>query len=60
MERFFRSLKSERLNYLSFINHNSVVNKVESYIYLYNYKRLHSVIDYITPAQKAALLKKAA
>ncbi len=60
MERFFRSLKTERLNHLSFINHAAVVSTIESYIYFYNYKRLHSVLGYITPAQKAALLKKAA
>jgi len=60
MERFFRSLKSERLNYLSFINHDAVVSVVESYIHFYNYKRLHSVIGYITPAEKMQILKKQA
>jgi len=44
MERFFRSLKTERLNYQSFANHQEVVENVESYIYFYNYKRIHSVI----------------
>ncbi|CAC9645907.1 Mobile element protein [uncultured Gammaproteobacteria bacterium] len=34
MERFFRSLKTERLNYQSFTNHQEVVENVESYIYL--------------------------
>ncbi|SEH61869.1 [weak similarity to] transposase [Bathymodiolus azoricus thioautotrophic gill symbiont] len=29
-------------------------------IYFYNYKRIHSVIGYITPAQKMAELKKVA
>ncbi|CAB5499101.1 hypothetical protein AZO1586I_436, partial [Bathymodiolus thermophilus thioautotrophic gill symbiont] len=37
-----------------------VVENVESYIYFYNYKRIHSVIGYITPAQKMAELKKVA
>ena len=60
MERFFRSLKSERLNYLSFTNHDAVVSVVESYIHFYNYKRLHSVIGYITPAEKMQILKKQA
>ncbi len=32
MERFFRSLKTEKLNYQSFANHNEVVENVESYI----------------------------
>ena len=60
MERFFRSLKTERLNYQSFANHQEVVENVESYIYFYNYKRIYSVIGYITPAQKMAELKKVA
>ncbi len=62
MERFFRSLKTERLNYQSFANYQEVVENVESYIYIYfyNYKRIHSVIGYMTPAQKMAELKKVA
>ena len=32
MERFFRSLKTERLNRLSFINHQAVAQQVKSYI----------------------------
>ena len=60
MERFFRSLKSERLNHLSFMNHVSAVSSVESYIYFYNYRRLHSSLGYITPVQKTAELNKVA
>ena len=67
MERFFRSLKVERLNHQSFANHFEVVQNVESYIYFYNYKRIHSAIGYITPAfilpcgvQKMAELEKVA
>jgi len=44
-----------------------VVQNVESYIYFYNYKRIHSAIGYITPAfilpcgvQKMAELEKVA
>ena len=59
MERFFRSLKTEKLNYQSFTNHE-VVQNVESYIYFYNYKRIHSANGYLTPAQKMAELKKVA
>ncbi len=44
MERFFRDLKTERLNYLSFINHSSVDSAVTSYISFYNYKRLHPYV----------------
>ena len=62
MERFFRSLKTERLSYQSFTNYQEVVENVESYIYIYfyNYKRIHSVIGYITPVQKMTELKKVA
>jgi transposase InsO family protein len=55
-ERFFRSLKSEYLNGLSFINHQSVVKAVEFYIRYYNNKRISSVIGYITPVQKRSKL----
>lgn len=60
MERFFRSLKTERLNDISFINHQSVVNEVENYIQFYNYRRRHSGIDYMTPHQKLNELNKVA
>ena len=60
IERFFRSLKTERLNEISFINHQSVVNEVENYIQFYNYGRCHSGIDYMTPHQKLNELKKVA
>jgi len=59
-ERFFRSLKSEYLNGLSFINHQSVVEAVEHYIRYYNNKRLSSVLGYITPVQKRHNLLKIA
>ena len=58
IERFFRNLKTERLNTLRFINHQAVVSEVESYIYFYNYKRLNSAIDYMTPNQKFNELRK--
>ena len=59
-ERFFRNLKTEYLNRLSFINHRAVVSAVEHYIRYYNHKRLNSAIDYLTPAQKRQELLKAA
>ncbi len=53
MERFFRSLKTERLNQVSFINNSFAAQVVEQYIHFYNFKRLHStLLGYITPAQK--------
>ena len=60
MERFFRSLKTEKLNRLSFINHQSVITVVESYIRFYNYKRLHSAIGNITPAERKFEIRNAA
>jgi putative transposase len=52
MERFFRSLKTERLHNISIINHDSAMQLVEKYIRFYNYKRRHSVLGYITPAMR--------
>ncbi len=60
MERFFRSLKTERLNNLVFVNHLSAVDAVEKYIRFYNYKRLHSTLGYLTPNQKKIELNNAA
>jgi len=55
-ERFFRSLKSEYLNGLSLINHQSVVSAAEHYIWYYNNQRINSVIGNISPAQKRQAL----
>jgi len=52
MERFFRNLKTERLNHLHFLNQAAVHDCVQRYIWFYNYRRLHSAIDYMTPHQK--------
>ncbi|CAC9601951.1 hypothetical protein [uncultured Gammaproteobacteria bacterium] len=60
MERFFRNLKAERLNYQSFANHFEVVQTVESYIYFYSYKRIHSAIGCLISVQKMAELGKVA
>ena len=60
MERFFRSLKTERLNRVTFMNHESVVAAVASYVQFYNYKRLHSSLDYMTPHEKYIERKQAA
>lgn len=60
MERFFRTLKSEHLNSLSFISHQSVILQVESYLAFYNYKRRHSRLNYITPYEQYMQMKKAA
>lgn len=59
-ERFFRNLKTEYLNDLTFINHQSVGSAVEQYIHFYNNKRLNSAVDYLTPAEKRQKLLNAA
>jgi putative transposase len=59
-ERFFRSLKSEYLNGLIFINHQSVVAAVKHYIRYYNNKRIHSALGNMMPVQKKKLLLNAA
>jgi transposase InsO family protein len=60
MERFFRSLKTERLNQITLVNHFSAKSIVESYIRFYNYGRLHSAIGYTTPNKHSKNMKKAA
>jgi transposase InsO family protein len=60
MERFFRSLKTERLNAVCFINHQSAVSEVENYIQFYNYRLRYAAIDYMTPYQKLNEWKKVA
>jgi len=60
IDRFFRSLKTERLNHITFINHPSVVDEVENYIRFYNYKRRHSIIVYMTPHQRYNKFKNVA
>lgn len=59
-ERFFRNLKTERLNDLSFINHQAVVTVVEQYIRFYNHRRLNSAIGYCTPKLKRQEMTSAA
>ena len=55
-----KPVKTERLNHLSFINHQSVVCEVENYIQFNNYYRRHSTIGYLTPHQKYHELKNTA
>ena len=57
-ERFFRSLKSEYLNGLSFINYDAVIHAPVFYIRYYNNKRPHSSLGYNTPAETRRDFKK--
>jgi len=49
VERFFRSLKSERLSYFRFVTRQSAEIQILDYISYYNSFRLHSTLRYRTP-----------
>jgi transposase InsO family protein len=49
IERFFRSLKSERLTACRFNNRNEARNEIFDYITFYNSIRLHSKLGYASP-----------
>jgi transposase InsO family protein len=61
-ERFFRSLKSERLAFCHFETRLSARLQVLGYIGFYNADRLHSSIGYLSPMEyeKEQLSKAAA
>jgi transposase InsO family protein len=48
-ERFFRSLKSERLTACRFLTRNQAKNEILDYITFYNSIRLHSTLGYLSP-----------
>ena len=50
VERFFRSLKSERLAFQRFTSRQSARLEVLDYITYYNTYRLHSYLGYLSPA----------
>jgi len=50
-ERFFRSLKSERLTAYRFVTRNAAKNEILDYITFYNSLRLHSYLGYVSPMQ---------
>ena len=51
MERFFASLKSERLSLYRFATRNAAKAQVLDYITFYNADRLHSTIGYMSPIE---------
>jgi putative transposase len=61
VERFFRSLKSERLASCRFATRKSAELEVLDYITFYNFARLHSTLGYRSPMEyeKEHLLKAA-
>ncbi|MCP4746255.1 MAG: IS3 family transposase [Desulfobacteraceae bacterium] len=48
-DRFFRSLKSERLTACRFITRDAAKNEILDYITFYNSIRLHSYLGYVSP-----------
>ncbi len=48
-ERFFRSLKFERLGYCRFVSRKTAKAEVIDYITFYNADRLHSTLMYLSP-----------
>jgi len=60
-ERFFRSLKSEHLNYERFSSKAIAKLSIVDYIAFYNGQRMHSTLGYITPiAFERAFYRKTA
>jgi putative transposase len=49
MERFFRSLKSERLSFCKFYTRHEARMEILDYISFYNSSRLHSSLGYLSP-----------
>jgi transposase InsO family protein len=60
-ERFFRSLKSERLTACRFLTRNEAKDEILDYITYYNSIRLHSTLGYLSPMdyEKEQFLKAA-
>ena len=54
LERFHRSLSEECLRTESFLNLDDARKQIAAYIELYNTKRLHSAIYFLTPADVLA------
>jgi transposase InsO family protein len=60
IERFFRSLKSERTNHRRYLTREAARQDVINYIEMfYNSRRLHSYLGYVSPAEYEKLAKVA-
>jgi len=51
MERFFSSLKRERISHCIFENQITAKDEIINYLLFYNYERLHSALNYISPME---------
>lgn len=56
-ESFFSKLKTERLDWLTFLTRDSAKAEVANYIHHYNNNRLHQALDYLTPTEKLVELQ---
>jgi len=56
-ESFFKTIKYECLNRYKFSNYIEVYSCIDEYINWYNYQRLHSSLDYLTPAEMELKIK---
>ena len=60
IERFFRSLKSERTNHRRYLTREAAKQDVINYIEMfYNSRRLHSYLGYVSPVEYEKLAKVA-
>ena len=60
MERFFRNLKTEHLKRVVILNFNIANKIIDEYIRFYNFRRINSAVEYLTPYQKRQQILKAA
>jgi len=56
MESFFHSMKSETIHVCSFSEDNQMLSVLRSYIPFYNRSRIHSALNYVSPATYEQLL----
>jgi putative transposase len=52
LERWHKSLKSEGIRPFSFVSFREAVRRIAAYVEHYNHVRLHSALEYVTPADK--------
>jgi transposase InsO family protein len=59
-ETFFSKLKTERLNWCTFVTRRAARTEVSDYIEHFNTARLHQTLGYATPAERLTTLTLAA
>src|SRR5713101_4181502 len=52
LERWHKSLKSEGIRPFSLVSFQEAVRRIAAYVEHYNFVRLHSALEYVTPADK--------